>query len=89
MNAKSNMQGGERRETRVLLSAAAPERSSSYGRNPVSPTVSDEHQGGLVFGFPIVNLHRVGPLVLNSELIHHHLDDAGGLVTLNFVRLEP
>lgn len=54
---------------------------------PTWRTVSNENQGRLAFGFPVLNLHGVGALVINGEPIHHHLDDASGLVTLDSVCL--
>lgn len=51
------------------------------------PTVPDEHQRGLALGLAVLDLHRVGALVVRGELVHHHLDDARGLVALHPVGL--
>lgn len=56
-------------------------------RPSMQHTVSDENQRRLTFGFSVVNLHSVGAFVFNGKLIHHHLDKASWLVTLDSVCL--
>lgn len=48
----------------------------TLGKYAIPPTVSNKNQRRLVLGFSIMNLYCVGPFILISKLIHHHLNDA-------------
>ena len=50
-------------------------------------TVSDQHQGGLVLGFAVVDLNGVGALIGPGEVLHCHLDHAGLSIVADLLAL--